>query len=78
MKELFQIKLPKSMTSRRRIRVHVKHMKQEFERLVPGCYFHKFEVSFSKHKARLHIQPDGPAMDSILQLDLNSTSNDKE
>lgn len=45
------------LSSRRRMRVYAKLIRSELESQFPGITFNRFEVVFTKHRAKLRIQP---------------------
>ena len=60
---ILRFKIKSSMgNSRRRMRVHTRKIRAGMEQQFPGITFDRFEVVFTKHKARMYITPSREGM----------------
>lgn len=63
LEQVLQFRVTSSMiSSRRRMRVFGKYVRRELESQFDGITFTRFEVVFTRHKARLYITPDANGM----------------
>lgn len=61
--QIVPIRVSNSMpSSRRRMRAFLKHVRRELELQFEGLTFKRCEVVFTKHNARIHIEPDANGM----------------